>query len=126
MPRPATVTTLLRIVEEQSATIRALTEALACQIQPSVTYSGDCVPYNGENGVSVTHDGRKASLVAEMALQPSVSAVYELPERVVRMIEATPGLDDELRAYLWEMADKCLSEGMEEALVVQMIAQGEQ
>lgn len=116
MPRPATVTTLLRIVEEQSATIRALTEALACQIQPSVTYNGEIV----------THDVRKASLVAEMALQPPPSAGYELPERVVRMIEATPGLDDELRAYLWEMADKCLSEGMEEAWVVQMIAQGEQ
>lgn len=114
MPRPATVTELLAIVKEQSATIRMLTEQLRDKkVQEYVT-----------NVPLVTNI---SPFVPETALQDEVSAVYvQLPERVQDMVRMRSYGDPALREYLETLAAQVLSEGMDEQQVVQMIAQGEQ
>jgi len=113
MPRPATVTALLKIVQEQSSVILRLTEALAAR-------NSGFLPQLPSEGAFLARNTRVVPVSeAEEVFVP-------LPERVVRTIDAVPGVDDDMRAYLEELAATMLNEGMEEQLVVQMIAQGEQ
>lgn len=117
MPRPATVTTLLRIVEEQSGTIRALTEALSCQLKPSVT----------SNGAFVTNNRAFVSDHGDVeGYGDKETVIITLSEGISDAIDAVPGVDDEMRAYLEDMAAGLIADGMDERLVAQMIAQGEQ
>lgn len=107
MPRPATVTELLAIVKEQSRVIAMLTEQLARK--------------------TVTH-GENLARVAEIGTQAGgVDTVYvNLPERVQEMVRRCSFGDMAMYEYLETLAASMLSEGMDELLVVQMIAQGEQ
>ena len=110
MPRPATVTALLGIVQEQSRVIAMLTEQLA---RKTVTH--------GENLSRMTGIG------AEPELTGDVSTVYvNLPERVQDVVRKCAFGDPAAHEYLETLAASLLSEGMDELLVVQMIAQGEQ
>lgn len=107
MPRPATVTELLAIVKEQSRVIAMLTEQLARK--------------------TVTH-GENLSRIAGIGTETGeVNTVYvNLPERVQEMVRNRAFGDPAMYEYLETLAASMLSEGMDELLVVQMIAQGEQ
>lgn len=106
MPRPATVTVLLRIVEEQSSVIRMLTQQLAQRVPEP--------PQFPEQEIR--------------AVQENEVVYVQLPDRIADAIDLAPGVNagDGMREYLEQLAVSMLAEGMDEHLVVQMIAQGEQ
>jgi len=120
VPRPATVTTLLRIVEEQSGTIRALTEALAFQMLRSTTNNDPFSPSVTNNRAFVSDSGDVEGY------GDKETVIITLSEGISDAIDAVPGVDDEMRAYLEDMAAGLIADGMDERLVAQMIAQGEQ
>lgn len=96
MARPQTVSRLLEIVEQQAATIRALTVAL------------------GQQG------GRK------MQVEHVTSVIPTLPQDVEAAIVAKAGMTGELRDYLEQYAWEAIASGMPESLVAEQIAAGVQ
>lgn len=116
MPRPATVTTLLRIVEEQAKAIVSLTAALSGARNCHETRN------TGTQHAFVTNTDLSAMTVAHKGL-PLGS---QLPDDVQRAIDRVPGLDSDMRVYLEAWAAEALDGGTDAVQVVQMIAQGEQ
>jgi len=108
MPRPSTVTALLALVEQQSRTIETLSQALASVIPPPQDFVG--APMISVSEMAAAHD----------------SLGDTLPERVRKAISMVPGLTPDFEDYLVSTANELLDAGMDEHLVVQRIAHGEQ
>lgn len=103
MPRPATVTALLALVEEQAHTIRQ--QAQTIEALTSVV-------------------ARKAATPVRVA--PARTGHQGLPQVVGDAIRAAAFGDAALREHLEEWAWDAIASEMEPALVAQQIAQGVQ
>jgi hypothetical protein len=103
MPRPATVTTLLQLVEEQTQTIRQQAQAIE----------------------ALTHAMRQKS-AAPVQTAPVRTGHQGLPQVVSDAIRSASFGDAGLREHLEEWAWEAMAGEMAPELVAQQIAQGVQ
>lgn len=108
MPRPSTVSALLALLETQARAIESLSQALAA-------------------GLTAPDDVVGAPMISLPEMQAAHDSLGQsLPERIQKAISLAPGLTPELEDYLVSLANDMLEAGMDEHLVVQRIAHGEQ